>query len=1286
MAVDPEHKPALMPPASGLNSLPNTPMQARELDLYQCPLHGVQLIEASAGTGKTFNICGLYLRLLLECNHSVQDILVVTFTNAATAELRERIRQKIADAVAYLEGNARLANDPLISGLMASLQAKGFAADRLLVHCRLALASFDEASIFTIHGFCQRALSDAPFTAHMPLSQELLQDDSAMVAEVVGDFWRQRLGASDLSPALAAYLSGQKDSPERWAQLLRRHLAKPLSHTLWPADLELPCSASEAALQTAFDAAKRCWTAQRAVVLDTLKAALSQLSAVSYKPASVEAAAREWDALLRGDDAVSALEFPIDKAPLLGSERLQKACKKQSVPPEHLFFGHAQHFLDTLEALSRDLVRARLRLLKALLLDGAHLLQERKRTQRVVAFNDMLYNVYAQLHSDNAASGAALASALRKRFPVAMVDEFQDTDPLQFAVFHTIYGRQAGPLFMVGDPKQAIYSFRNADLHTYLKARSEAAAQYSLGHNQRSIGPLIDALNALFQCNHRVFMLDGLQYHPVKVGLKARKVLQDLRQPRGGCARAPLTLWELPLPEPDAPNALKRDMQQATARACAAEIADLLHSARQGQTLLDGHPLQAGDIAVLVRTHNEGSLIRAALTALRIGSVELSQSGIYQSPDAMALMQILAAALEPSRTQRIYAALATDCMAYNAAEIDALRDKPTELLLWVERFTQWHAVWLHKGVGVMLRHWLTSERIAEKMLVRADGERRLTNLLHLFECLHQAAAVHPAPDALLHWLHIQIQNGSGDDASQLRLESDQNLVQIVTIHRSKGLEYPIVFCPYLWNGRLPSQADGLDGVHYYDSNLGSVHDFRSENDPGFDPKLVKASHREDQSAEFLRLVYVALTRAVQRCYVVVGCYQTRIKDALKTSESQRALLNWMVAGNGLSPDQWFANPPTPEDIHMAWQRLASQPDSHIALSDLPLENESVAPLSGTVATDFAALPPPQHLPPGWWTGSYSGLIHGIRHEQGAIDHDARIAGDAVESPMPNMVPADNDILLFPRGPEAGECLHSVFENADFTDEATWPTAIAVGLRHLQAFQGARRTDAAKHTNGTGSMGDPYLKPKPNPIPDTQHAMLTQMLTDVLNTPLLQSTVAAAFCSPLTLRSVSNQRRLTEMEFLMPSAALDARTLRNTLQTLGYPAPALEFGQLRGFLKGFIDLVFEHDGRYFVLDWKSNHLGTLPQSYTRPALENAMQAHAYHLQYLLYCVALHRYLALRIKNYTFESHFGGVLYLFIRGVRPGWKDAHGNPTGVYFDRPSAQAIAQLSELLMPQGGI
>ncbi|MEO8133279.1 MAG: exodeoxyribonuclease V subunit beta [Betaproteobacteria bacterium] len=1242
-----------------------------EFNLPGCPLDGISLIEASAGTGKTWNICGLYLRLLLERKMSVQQILVVTFTNAATAELRERIRTRIAEALHYATGRAAGDTaDPFITALTATLSQTGDATrEQLAERLDLALQTFDEASIFTIHGFCQRALADTAFAAGLPFEVELMTDDSEIMMEAVNDFWRRRIAGDGLPPALASYLVDRRDTPESFARLVARHLAKPLARCVWPGALDRSEAIDTAALVSAYNTARATWSADKAEITAYLTQSLPALHGGTYKPASIDEATAAWESYFQASAPLAKLGKKVD---LLCSSRLFKSTKKNRVTPAHSFCDRAEALLSLHAAAHEELELARLRIVRSLLDDVGPDLIRRKRERRVIAFNDMLSNLHTALHNENY---PWLAASLRERFPAALIDEFQDTDPLQFAIFDAVYGSAArdhsavpsvpsvtnasataqgafdfsdqpevprsgeASLFLVGDPKQAIYSFRNADLYTYLAARRRAGAAYTLAENQRSTPGLIAAVNALFETNARAFMLPGLDYRAVTEGQRKREPFRDASLPRPD-----LQVWMLPDPPID-----RAMVRQQAVQATAAEIARLLSEAAAGLIEISERPLRPKDIAILVRSHAQGSELKRMLATLNIGSVELSQESVFATVDAEEVERVLTAIIEPTRTALLRSALATEMIGCDAADIAALSGDEVRLLARIERFALYRETWLRMGVGVMFRQILTDEGASARLLCRADGERRLTNLLHLGEELHKAAEVHDSPDAMLRWLQTQRREASIEEAAQLRLESDQNLVQIATIHKAKGLEFPIVFCPFLWDGFMLGRNSGLDGLEYHDHSGAAVIDFRTG--PEFEPfeAGIKAQIKLEDSAELLRLAYVALTRAVYRCYLIAGSYSRNNFGKSSVSESSRSLLNWLVAGNGQAPDAWFAGKPTPEAIAAAWQALA-QKQPHVGLTPLPDTPGTPIALSQPAADTLTALTPPTQIANAWRISSFSGLANGAVNESAASDHDARNAGVGKVIGLPPADIAPDDILRFPRGTNAGDCLHAVLERIDFTQPSTWSDGIARGLgAHPQALP----------DSGTANARRPLA------------AMIARMLADVMNTTLP---------SGATLGAIPLHKRLTELEFSMSSGEVSANQLNRLLAQLGYAVPRLTFGSLEGYLKGFIDLVFEDGGRYYILDWKSNHLGYAAADYSRESMESAMVEHGYHLQYLIYSLALDRYLAHRMAHYSFDDHFGGVLYLFIRGVRPRWTNPDGMATGVYHHRPAATTLGALDRLL------
>jgi exodeoxyribonuclease V beta subunit len=932
-----------------------------EFNVFDTRLDGVNLIEASAGTGKTWNICGLYLRLLLERNLDVQRILVVTFTNAATAELRERIRARIVETLAYLRGGTldSPSGDPFVPKLLRAVAARTNAhADAIALLLDQALQHFDEAAIFTIHGFCQRALADAAWSAGLPLALEFASDDTELVAEAVRDFWRARIAGEDCPPLVAAHLQAKRDSPDKFQGIVKRALGKPLARNLWPAGVDLGMAIDTAALDAAYAIARDLWVRDGETLIARLIAIQPQLNQQQYKPAAIERTAAAWDTYLRSASPLAREPREI-RLDLLGRRRLGAGKKAPAIANER-FFAAADELLAARDAVTAGLDLARLALLRDILAGVPNDVRRRKRERRTIAFDDMLYNLHAALEHDD---HPELERSLREKYPVALIDEFQDTDPLQFAIFRRIYSQKSAAMFMVGDPKQAIYSFRNADLHTYLRARESASGSYTLAHNQRSTPALIGALNGLFGANANAFVLQGLGYHGALIGERPRVPLRDDTE-----ARADFELWMLPQATPAIPKYMAN--REAVA-ATAAEIARLVAAGSEQRITLGSRALRANDIAVLVRTHAQGTEIKQALAALAIGSVELAQASVFRSIDAEEVERVLQAIANPAREALLRGALATEMLGCSATDVIAIAEDEARLAAVIEQFAAYRDLWLRRGVGVMYRRLLREHRVSARILARTEGERRLTNLLHLGELIHQAATTHDSPDALLRWLATQRREDTRDEAAQLRLESDQNLVQIVTIHRSKGLEFPVVFCPFAWDGLLPKNVREHEARQYHDDDGAAVIDFRRDEDMGAEKAVIDAANKRENAAERVRLLYVAMTRAIHRCYVIAGSYRMNGPNG-SAKESNRSMLNWLVAGGHRSADEWLDGDQTADDIAKAWQAYAHSHPKAVSLRMLPIAQGVPLAAPQVAAGTYSALTPPRTIPPAWRYASFSG--------------------------------------------------------------------------------------------------------------------------------------------------------------------------------------------------------------------------------------------------------------------------------------------------------------------------
>lgn len=1170
----------------------------QRLDLLTFPLAGVRLIEASAGTGKTYTIANLYLRLLLERRLEIDQVLVVTFTNAATEELRERIRRRLRDALALLESGGA-GEDGDLGSLVLRADADG--PQRL----RDAITRMDEAAIFTIHGFCQRTLRENAFESGALFDAELLAEVHELRRAVLADFWRRRFYGAGVEEA--AWAAGQwPEGPGALLAELRELLNRHEVGLLPPADPALAAAARQR-WRAAVDALAARWPESRAEVAAILRDSPA-LNRNSYRKATCEAALAALDGFV-----AEPRYAPPFKLELFTTAKLTAATKKGNAAPEHPFFP----LCDALHAASEPLPR----LLRAALLGEAHQallagLEERKERLRALSYDDLLTRLDRALADEG---GAALAERVRTRYPVALIDEFQDTDPLQYRIFGGLYrGHPACGLFMIGDPKQAIYGFRGADIFTYMQARHDtdpATDHFTLLTNWRSSRALIGAVNHLFGRASAPFIYDqDIPFHPVVAAGDADR--EPLRI--DGAAPAPLAAWLFHRQGEDKPLP-KSAAEPWCAAVCAAEVVRLLRLAAEGRATLGDREcrpraLRAGDIAVLVRKASEAQAVRAALTAVGLPSVFISRDSVFATVEAEELARVLTAVAEPGSERALRAALATTLLGLDARAIDDLARDEAAWEGWLERFQGWNELWRARGFLAMFQRLLHDTGASRRLLALRDGDRRLTNLLQLGELAQLAADERPGMDHLLRWLADHRAEPDGErEEQQLRLESDENLIQIVTIHKSKGLEYPVVFLPFLWSGPTGSQPPRTLLFHDPD-------DRRLYADLGSD---AHDAHRllaeRERLAEDLRLLYVALTRAKYRCCFAWGAANGAVNSALGyllhqgTDEDgapvcamadldDTAIRRDLTALEGLE----LLAPPAADGT---WWEAAP---------------ETVVP----AARAFA-----RRIDSDWRITSYSGLVAGHEAPAEFPDHDALAGSGADAAPAA----ARRDVFGFERGARAGVFLHGLFERLDF------PTAEANALR----------PEVERQLQRNGLSGE-------------WAEVVARWVCEVIDTPLDET--------GLCLRHLELADRRDELAFYYPLARL-------TPEQLGpfavWPADGrtLTFSPVQGMMKGYIDLVFRHDGRFYLADYKSNHLGDTPDHYTRERLDAAMAEHRYDLQYQIYTVALHRYLRRRLADYDYDRHFGGVFYLFLRGMRP----TSDPRCGVWFDRPQREVVEELDRL-------
>ncbi|MGF6211048.1 exodeoxyribonuclease V subunit beta [Comamonas sp. 4034] len=1302
---------------SGQGSVPQGLADAvQALHPLQFPLWGSRLIEASAGTGKTYTIAALYLRLVLQ--HGAgnaygrplvpPEILVVTFTDAATQELRDRIRQRLAEA-AELFGRDPAdtigldAVDPLLLALRADYpDAQWPGCARRL---REAANWMDEAAVSTIHSWCYRMLREHAFDSGSLFQQQLVTDQTELLTQVVQDYWRTQfygLPASALRSLQTVVASPAALQDALQGMLARQEAEWQFEGQALPASAEVDVAAL---LNQAAEQAERCeqlqavardaWRAHRADLEQLFATLLPHFNGTTYPKKDEEGVFDGWMAGMaawsEGADAPAKI-----RAFSQSGIRLKKGANV----PTHT----ALAALDDWLAADGEALPAAAQI-KPLLLRHAlghvrRALNAEKQRRAELGFDDLLQRLDAALQAEG---GEALAARIRAQFPVAMIDEFQDTDPLQYRIFERVYAIDANDaalgFFMIGDPKQAIYAFRGADIYTYLRARAATAGRhYSLGTNYRSTTAVVDVVNHCFahaeghDSGAFRFRQGGANPVPfVPVGANGRRDGLFLE----GAPQPAMTLWTVLAPEREADGegaegaggaedaaasaastrtgVPEGQYRRRMAASAAAQITEWLNAAQRGQAGFGTGPdalqraLRPADIAVLVRGRAEAELVREQLALRGLASVYLSdRDSVFQTAEAADMLRWLRAVHAPSDDGLLRAALATAAMGWSWQALDRLNHDEQHWEQLALRMRALQQLWQKKGVLPMLRQWLLDFDLPARWLAQAGGERRLTNVLHLAEWLQRTSAAVDGEQALMRALAEQMARPEGDEEI-LHLESDADLIKIVTIHKSKGLEYPLVLLPFISSWRdFDGKSRGY--AQFHDAATGAL---VVELSNRYAPAV--AGHNDERLSEDMRLLYVALTRAQYALWLGIAPIA---KGSSKAGTLEKSAVGYLLAGGNKLPDATLGA--TLQAFAQGCTGMAVQPLPPATSPDAVRYTPPPAPAL------HAPRQPQRRYDEHWWIASFSALtdklgpvgavgpvgdVAGLAPQPvDAIDFDALAQDGRVPEPetaqedqyleLQDVAPDTPGATLpvrpaaaepgslhaFPKGPDAGNFLHGMLE---------WCAQEGFGTVLAQPAQLDSLIAHRCKVRGWADWAEP----------------LQGIVRQWLQAPLVLQGEAGPSLAELAQWQV-------EMEFWLPvvgqasSAQLNALVQQHIAP--GQPRPALAYNRLHGMLKGYMDLVLEHGGRYYVLDYKSNWLGTDSTAYTPAAMQAAVLQHRYDVQYVIYTYALHRLLQLRLPGYDYERDVGGVVYWFLRGV-----DAAG--AGMYADKPPRALMDALDAL-------
>jgi exodeoxyribonuclease V beta subunit len=1202
----------------------------KQFDLVNAPLSGTNLIEAGAGTGKTYAIESLFLRLIIEKKLSVDRILVVTFTKAATGELKERIRNKLICAKDAFAGKA--VDDGLIRALYAKYE------DRKAVSGLMekAVLSFNEASIFTIHGFCSRILSEFSFETGSLFDTELVTDQTDLIREIAEDFWRIVFYGAEKE--FISHSLKKLKNPAFFSNLFQRHVSfcKKIIPSVEKPQFETLLHEYRQMIQDA----KNVWAASKEEIKSKMRGASLKeniYGKIEPKEGGISGRDEKISSFFSGMERFldeRCAGFPLfDKFEYFTAEKINKSVKAKQAPPSHRFFNLCGKIEEKSGLIEDAFNRYIIHLKKEFIRYADSELIKRKKKQNIQHYEDLLVKVKNALAGGD--GGRDLAVKIRQRYGAALIDEFQDTDPVQYEIFSNLFDLKDGVLFIIGDPKQAIYGFRGADIFSYIKAAEKAESRNTLTENWRSDPGLVDAVNAVFSSTGKPFVFDEIDFIKGFSGL-GKEPAERIS------SGAHLVIWHMFSDDNTEKNKAisKTDAVSKISESVATEIFRLTGEGKAES----GEITEKGDIAVLVRTNDQARAIKDSLSRRRINSVISSQESVFESREAGQLERILEAVSDPSNVIKIKSALVTDIMGVTGEEFDITGGNPG---FWDGRqavFAECNNIWSRHGFIAMFRRFMEREKVKDRLVRFHDGERRVTNLIHLAEILHRISKEkNTGIKGLVRWLSgRREQSGEKTEEYLLRLESDDDAVKIVTIHKSKGLEFPVVFCPFNWGG---SEAKGEEIIYHEQGG-----ERNRILDLACDKKSVRLAGSENL-AENIRLLYVSLTRAKKKCYLVWG----RINSA---ETSAMAYLFHYARGRETSGEEdiikslgdFFASKDDAELLEDL-EDLEKRGCGSIRLSHMPVQagtKYDIPPGNGErlFSRNFTG-----HIDDAFRTVSYSSITARSRPDSDIKDVDAvrtEMPEDGLQS---GEYDRKSDIYSFPKGAGPGTFFHDLFENMDYSDKERISREKLVSEKLAEyGFDIAWKTPVCE--------------------------MLERVLMTDLNTKY----------ATLRLSGIDPENRVNEMQFYFPLQKITPLTLKKLFhdpEAAGISdghqnwTDEIVFAPVKGFMKGYIDMVFHNEGKFFIVDWKSNYLGNRPEDYSDASIYGIMMKESYILQYHLYALALHQYLKLNTDGYDYESSFGGVFYIFIRGVDPCYSGS-----GVYYDLPDAALVERLGKALIP----
>lgn len=1162
-------------------------------------LPGSCLVEASAGTGKTYAIGMLVLRGVVELGIPMSEILIVTFTKAATEELRSRVRERLAEVKRLLHlkkvgQGAEIGADDTLLDWLSQVTDVDLAIQRL----QLALYDIDSASIYTIHSFCQRMLVDQALESGQLFNLELVTSVDHIIHQLADDFWRREIYS--LAPLTCSLVISSFSTPDT--------LLASVSEVFRTSSQVEPSTPSvedaAAACRRSLTELKLWWEKEGESLREKFSSAVEGSFFKKWLLENFDHWFAEVSAFISGDSYLLPEKLELltyDKlVDELNGTKLRGDKKRQFLQDWNLPTKEVEAFLFTVDTLLLS-VRGQLAAKRDEV--GNRLLQ-----LGVMGFDGLITNLAMAL---DGVKGAQLKQVIGAKFKLALIDEFQDTDNLQYKIFSELFAQGNHYLYLIGDPKQAIYKFRGADIHSYFAARTHANRQLTLGHNYRSHPHLVEEVNRLFGQRANPFLYDEakLDYNRVEPGLD--EAAYDIRQE--GASLAGMMYCSLHENPDDKKGRWSSGKAADIFRGYAVrEIARLLSSNPKitYNTAKGERALEPKDIAILVRSHKHAEQYQESLLDEGIPAVVNSRKSVFHTDECLDIIVLLSAITNPTDVTRLKAAMAIGWFNLSGNTLYNMWQDEECLSDWRSKMSRYQEMWLEKGLFSMMSSCLVEEEILLSIAAKPYAERTVSNIYQLIELIQdQESAENYGPGQLLQWIQNMYQEKSGAGGTELLLESDEDAVQIVTMHGAKGLEYPVVFCPYLWySSAMLEREEYQVSVNENDSN---IIDLGSQL---FAKRKQQADY--DQQAEELRLLYVAVTRAKVRCYIMWG----DVKKHSTVRDSFSSALGYLLFPDGQC------------DVQSQNQRFDQLVSEHSVFHTVIGAGEVGLGYSAeSCQKDLAPLTPSvRSLTTHWQMTSFSGLAALSDY---TYEHTPAISAKAVEANIP--------VTGLPAGASFGNVVHDLLEEIDFSSFHGSPDFFNQVERKCSRY-------------GVVAENDDMVK-------------------------LIECVVSTRLPGGFSLKDTSAACTLKEMPFYFTLSTIQTGAIYEILQD-DPTVLSVSDKRIRGYLTGFVDLICQVADKYYIMDYKTNYLGEDISAYTGDNLVEAMRSHNYGLQYWIYSLVLHRHLTNLMEDYDFKRHFGGVLYLFVRGMDP---ELDGS--GVYSTIPD-EAILQELALLFENGGV